>query len=506
MKSFREVFYPVSRYIYAFKAILSGLIIAHILSVWNVYLSNMELYHSLKALAKAGYLIVPNMQVMETLTSFRAAFFGGFFFTLTVGAALCLLSFASAWVWDRILRRNPHFFIPFLAFWMWCVISVNSEGLSRINTIYFLLIPAVVFGLGVMRIPKPSENTRLKLVIHIICFGALATMGYSQTSNTNIFIKIRDNLLLSNPVGMKLNTFYYDYTLYAARVFKAKKQRLIRTCSLALIDDEALLRRMEKILTEYDYLPVERGNPTDLDIVRRGDILDFKVRFWTLLQRPIHEFLRYPGDVLKKFSGASDKHAFFRSFTSFSILVVLSITLYFGIYGMFRILAGLFLEPAQAISAGGLLCLLTGMLFLAPHYFEEEKKYIGMEELARRLASDDSDLRISAISNIRERELDISRFPAYHRSITSPCVAERYWLARTFSLSRSPDTYQALLRLLDDPNFNVVYSAFHALGERREKKAVGEILRRIKVSDNWYVQWYAYKALRKLGWKQTKSE
>jgi HEAT repeat protein len=48
----------------------------------------------------------------------------------------------------------------------------------------------------------------------------------------------------------------------------------------------------------------------------------------------------------------------------------------------------------------------------------------------------------------------------------------------------------------------VVTQALYALGERKNPVAVQEILRFIKASDHWYCQWYAYKALRKLGWKQ----
>jgi HEAT repeat protein len=60
------------------------------------------------------------------------------------------------------------------------------------------------------------------------------------------------------------------------------------------------------------------------------------------------------------------------------------------------------------------------------------------------------------------------------------------------------------LALLDDPCPNVVSTAFYAIGQRRDKRAINEIIKRIEVSDDWYNQWYAYKALRNLGWKQTK--
>jgi HEAT repeat protein len=81
-------------------------------------------------------------------------------------------------------------------------------------------------------------------------------------------------------------------------------------------------------------------------------------------------------------------------------------------------------------------------------------------------------------------------------------VPERYWLARALGVSRHPETYPNLLAFLDDAHPNVVSMAFYALGQRGDRRAIKEILRRIETSDHWYNQWYAYRALRQLGWKQ----
>ena len=88
----------------------------------------------------------------------------------------------------------------------------------------------------------------------------------------------------------------------------------------------------------------------------------------------------------------------------------------------------------------------------------------------------------------------------------SPHVSERYWVARALGVSRKPETYRDLVTLLDDHHPNVVSMAFYALGQRGDRRAVREILSRMKISTDWYNQWYAYKALRALGWKQTKSK
>jgi HEAT repeat protein len=76
-------------------------------------------------------------------------------------------------------------------------------------------------------------------------------------------------------------------------------------------------------------------------------------------------------------------------------------------------------------------------------------------------------------------------------------------LAKALGESQDPGTYEDLLTLLNDPHPNVVSMAFGALGQRGDRRAVKEILKRIERSDHWYNQWYAYRALRDLGWKQS---
>ena len=77
---------------------------------------------------------------------------------------------------------------------------------------------------------------------------------------------------------------------------------------------------------------------------------------------------------------------------------------------------------------------------------------------------------------------------------------------RGLAVSRRPETYRDLLAFLDDPHPNVVSMGFYSLGQRGDWRGVSEILTRIKTSDHWYNQWYGYKALRALGWKQRKSK
>jgi HEAT repeat protein len=86
----------------------------------------------------------------------------------------------------------------------------------------------------------------------------------------------------------------------------------------------------------------------------------------------------------------------------------------------------------------------------------------------------------------------------------SPSVLERYWFARALSASRSPESFSNLVRLADDPHPNVRCQAFFALGASENPAAIPAITGRMQVSQDWYVQFYGYMALKRLGWNQQK--
>ncbi|MCP4346101.1 MAG: HEAT repeat domain-containing protein [Desulfobacterales bacterium] len=506
--------------------ILIGLVAAQILATLHVYLSNTELFNTLKAVTEAGYLAVPNTHVMQSLKGFWPAFCGGIFFTLTVGAFLTLFSFACIITWDSTTGRSNSFLIMLVIFWLSSIFAVNSNGICPTGITHFVLIPATVFGAVLIGKRKPEvkipevkiqdkenseiENQKSKiknLIIHIVFFSVLALTG-SMAITEDIFVKIRDNLLLSNPVGIKVNSFYYKYTLYAAEVFKSDTQKLMRTCRLS-IDNKTLARQMKKILLNYNYLVIDKEtDKVNLDIVQKAAnneqqsiTLFFKKNNRITLETTSREFSSKPWQILKDFSEKNDRHIFLRTFTFSSLQIVSAVILYLILFIPFRIISGFFLTKSEASIAAGAICLFMGLTVLGYISFGE-KININKENLSEILESDNWQHRTAALHFIEESGIDIDKYPAYEKLMSSPHIPERFRLAKAMGFSRSHKTYQELLLLLDDSNFNVVYNAFEALGRRREKKAVGEILKQIKSSDNWYVQLYAYKALRKIGWRQ----
>jgi len=129
---------------------------------------------------------------------------------------------------------------------------------------------------------------------------------------------------------------------------------------------------------------------------------------------------------------------------------------------------------------------------------------VSADNLPNALVSNRWQKRVAALKIVDEKGLEIRSFKAYPQLLASNHIPERYWFTRTLANSQSSATYRDLLNFLDDPNRNVLTMAFYALGQRGNRQAAGEIITKIEESNDWYSQWYAYKALRSLGWKQTK--
>jgi hypothetical protein len=322
--------------------------------------------------------------------------------------------------------------------------------------------------------------------------------------DTYMFLDLRDNLLLSNPVGIRINDFYYKYTLYPAEAIKPLDQKTLKTCNLEGIDEKAIADVLETELLHHDYLNVGGETPVDLEIVARGNLLTFKHRDEVILQTPFQSFLSRPGDILKEFSSKIDKHAPFRLATFLCILVAFPITLYVAVHTLFLLVLSFFLNVRTSLIFASILCLF-GSIALLGFFNLGRGERSGVENLAQALESERWQDRVRALKTVEQKGIEIADLPAYQRMLLSPHIPERYWLVKALGRSRKPETYKALLAFLDDPHPNVVCMAFSALGKRKEKRPVSEIKKRIKTLELWYTQRYAYNVLRSLGWKQTRS-
>ncbi len=493
----------MNKCVYAAKVLVLGLLSAQVLATIQVYLSNADLYDTLMVIKDAGYLPIPNERIIHRLHEFSPAFFGGLFFTLSVGAGLSILSLAAAWIWDRVLFRNKVLLVVILLLWIGCIVVVNRGGFCPMVTSYFLVIPPVVWSAALRWMPaQAKQGAWVNRMVHFIPIALLAVLWTSQM-DSHLFSDIRDHLLLSNAIGKKVNDFYYKYTLYPAQVFKSLDQKILKTCSIESIREQSIMPYLERGLLNHDYLIVSGDATVDLRITQEDNVLVFENEERAILRAPVKAFVSRPGRVLKEFSQKSDLYAFFRQFTFFSLLIGFPITLYIFLYALFCLVLRVFLDSLTSSVIASLLCFLLGIALLGHLHHSTEKK-IEVKDLADTVESERWQERVAALKFIGENGLDLGDFQGYKGMLKSPHIAERYWLARVLGVSRRPETYPDLLAILDDPHPNVVSMAFYALGQRGDMRAIREIRERIETSDDWYNQWYAYKALRALGWKQSR--
>ena len=384
------------------------------------------------------------------------------------------------------------------------MVVLNHQGFSLGATGYFFVIPPVVFLASSRWMPSdPGKKGWVQGTVHIIPVVVLAFLWTSQI-DSRFFVDFRDVFLLANPVGIKVNDFYYDYTLYPAEVFKSLDQKLLKTCSLQDLKKGPLLARVEMELLDRDYLAVTTDDAVDLKVMQNGGMLDFKHGGKTILQKTPADFFSNPATALREFSAKSDKNGFFRQFTFFSLVMGLPIALYLLLHALIRLLCCFFLDVRTSSLIASILCLIAGLSILSPFHYMRGTD-IKLKDVPQALASESWQERVAALRIIERKGLEVSSFPPYPRLLASPHIPVRYWLARALAVSRRPETYRDLVAFLDDPQPNVVSMAFYGLGQRGDTRGVSEILTRIKTSDHWYNQWYAYKALRALGWKQKKS-
>jgi hypothetical protein len=493
---------------HAGRSLFLGLLAAQVLATLQVYLSNADLYDTLVAVRNAGYLTIPNPHITPTLKEFGPAIFGGLFFTLSVGAGLSIFSLTAAWIWDRLLLRNKYSLIVPLLLLVACIIEANRRGLCLLVTSYFVLIPIVTFASALRwMVPQASKGQSLREIVHIIpVFVLVLLFSCLSQQNIDIFVDFRDSLLLTNPLGTKINDFYYKYTLYPAEVFKPLDQKLMKTCTVEDIKEKTILSHVETELRNHDYLDVGRDKAADLNIIEEsGDVLVFKNEGKTILRTTLKDFLSDPASVLKDFSSKSDRDTFFRHFTFVALLIGLPLTLYVFFYTLLCRVLSLFLNAPAASVLAATFCFLTGTAIFFSLYSRTGEK-TDVNYLSEALASESWQDRVGALKTINHKGLDIGNFQAYQRIRSTPHIVERYWLVRALGISRKPETYKDLLAFLDDSQPNVVSMAYYSLGRRRNKGAIKEILQRIQKSEDWYNQWYAYQALKALGWKQTKSK
>ena len=495
----------MKRIIFPAAVLAAGLLVSQAIFFFFVYRSNLALHAKLMAMDAAGYLIVPNPIVMAELTRFLPAFNGALFFTLTVGAGLCIAAMAGAWLYSRVFNGSRKFAFLLIVLWLAALIAVNAGGFSLLATIPLLLIPPFVFIAHVYHMPSEIRpQGRLVLFLQVACVVVIALLWLPK-ADRDIFIEIRDNLLLSTGVGAAVNDFYYRYTLYPAKLFKTTGQKLIVPACTNDIRDEALKVRVDTVLAAHDFLPVHGSGPCDLYVTLDNDRLAFSLNGKGILKKNVSDFFQAPRSVLLDFSQRTDNQHFFRLITFYSLFAAFPLALFILFHGLICVL--LFMVPQIFLRHGlaTLVCLFIGLGAAVPLYLGANAPMTTPDEIQAGLLSGDRQLQRRALMALSASDMDPLAFKIDSRILESQHVPIRYWLAAALGNGRGPGAADLLWPMIADPHPNVVCSAYSSIGRVGGRGDAEKIIQGISASDHWYVQWYAYRALRQLGWTQKPS-
>jgi hypothetical protein len=485
----------------AAKVLGLGLVLCQMIATLHVHLSNLDLHEKNLRIMESGYVSVPNAKTLPLLVQWDTAFFGGVFFTLTLGCLLSLFAFFYAWIWRRFFFRKNVYLLPGLILWIATLGLVNSGGLQIMASAYFLLIPPAVFAATLFLMNKdPQPINGKSLTVQVVLFIILAALGFFQLDR-GLFIHFRDYVLLSNPVGMKINDFYYRYTLYPAETFKSFDQKLLRTCHLSGMSYGVYEKKLEKVLVRHDCLPVSLEK-ADISLSAMNHDLVLQFQGKDVLKTDQRAFLANPETYLKAYSQKTDSFAFFRTFVFIALLIGLPIGVYILVFGVLQVLLSVVINRKAASMGASMCCLVAGITLML--LLQEGKTTLEEKDLAGMILSEDRVERTRAIQRVVELKQDIMAYPVGQAHVESPFIPERYWLALALGRSRDPEARGYLARMVEDPQVNVRCKAYVALGESRNKAFIPLIFHKLARSGHVYEQLYAYRALRDLGWKQTR--
>ncbi len=490
--------------LYAPAVLAVGLLSAQVIGTAHVYLSNQALLEIGTAVIGAGYLPVPNQQVMAQLDALPAAMAGGLFFTLSIGAGLALGTLIAVWSWDRLFRRRRAAAGCFLLLQAAGLVLVNANGWNPAASAYVVMVPLATWAAAARLLPPP--RTPRGAVGWPVAAALVLALLWGQVLDRELFTNIRDFLLLGTRAGQSITDAYYTYTLFPAQAFSALEQRQIRTCRLDGSLKRSDWQRLEQLVRRHDYLPLVGRGPANLTIGLGADGAHalLKSRQATVLSVPVQELLDDTRGVLGRFSRHLDRNRTFRTLTLVGLLLGFPLVLYTLVFSLLALVPGLFFRAAVSNGVAAVLCVLIGIVLLVPVY-RGGRADIDPGDLPTALASASEILRIAALRRAFADQRDVTEAALKHDLVNSVSVAERYWLARCLAHAASPQARAMQLTLLDDPTPIVACQALWAVGQGKDAAMIPILVDRVNDSPHWYVQMYAYRALRRLGWVQPRS-
>ncbi|MEJ2638304.1 MAG: hypothetical protein P8010_01885, partial [Desulfosarcinaceae bacterium] len=324
------------------RALLAGLLMAQVIAGLQIWQSNRQVLAKATALAAEGYLTIPNAHVQAELDQWDTIMAGGLFFTLSIGAGLAVATVLLANLATILPGRRRGVLVFTLILQVMLLLRLNLEAIQPLCSLYVLLVPPVVWCLFFHPAGRPkSSRADGHFLLALLLSVLLLTLLWWPQKDQSLFIRIRDQLLLDNPVGQTVNDYYYRYTLAPAEVFKPLVQKTLKSVARGdLLALPAPIRaRVAATLASRDYLPVAAAAPVDLHVSSEHRDLIFSDQKGAVRRVAVDAFLSNPDEALGAFSQQIDGKAFFRSLTFYGLLLGFPLSLYLVAFNALALVA-----------------------------------------------------------------------------------------------------------------------------------------------------------------------
>ena len=207
-----------------FISTLLGLGTCHIVACFQIYLSNSSLLERAQETEQNGAFHIPNLKALTHALDVNTIFLSAFFFTLTLGIGLCLLTLVYLYFRHQPRRFPKATTIAFAILWLALIGLANSSGFNVFGTVYLVLVPSSILLFDFFSAPGSFQTDRK--ADRWVRWGGLIFLLLLWTIQIRqeTFTSLRDSLLLTHPFGEILTATYYRYTFYAASALESHGQ------------------------------------------------------------------------------------------------------------------------------------------------------------------------------------------------------------------------------------------------------------------------------------------
>ena len=458
----------------------AALALFHIGATCFVRTSNLALLAKGHALLDAGLFCVPTPSLEPALDSWEAALCGALFFTLTSGvmALFSALAAPALHTLAGLTRQKSlalHAALFTLMVWL---IGFSPETRS---------LTLGTAGLFLVLIPcgHPRDRIPLRGVLFHTLVPLLLALGIAGTHLVlpqGLFSGFRDAFLFDNPGGDAVRKFYYTYTLFPAEGFKRLNQKSQVTVLVQGTPDTPT----RDALARLGHLPVPRGvQDYTLEIQGLKRILHRGTASQTVAAL---DFSAHPKETFNDFSAMADPFAPLRSITWTALFTAFPLFFYLLLHTAITLPASLFIPLRHAgglATTGGAMAAIALIVLLASGLALPPESRAALAELAGTKTDASGATEIITRASRHPRAL-----VRYRAAMAAPRIPD-------FNAKQ-----RVLNRLAQDEDTNVACQALGAMGETRYRRFLKGIKGIVATRPEWYVQWYGYRAMGRLGWRQ----